>query len=155
MKTIKGDIITLAEQGKFDIVIHGCNCFCTFGSGLAAQIKEAWPEVYEADKRTKNGDVMKLGTAIVVPIRTNNRTFTVMNAYTQYEWSNACRKTEYSAIISVFKRLYEFCKTFDVEYRIGIPKIGSGYGRGDWNIISGIIQECLGELDYTIVEYDG
>ena len=31
MKYIDGDLFKLAEQGEFDIVIHGANCFCTMG----------------------------------------------------------------------------------------------------------------------------
>jgi O-acetyl-ADP-ribose deacetylase (regulator of RNase III) len=31
MKVIKGDLIQLAKDGKFDLIVHGCNCFCTMG----------------------------------------------------------------------------------------------------------------------------
>jgi len=37
MKIIKGDLIELIKKGYFDVVIHGCNCFCTMGSGFAKQ----------------------------------------------------------------------------------------------------------------------
>ena len=35
MKVVKGNIFDLAEQGEFDVVVHGCNCFCTMGKGIA------------------------------------------------------------------------------------------------------------------------
>lgn len=35
---IWGDFIQLALQGKFDVIGHGCNCFCTMGAGIALQM---------------------------------------------------------------------------------------------------------------------
>lgn len=34
LKHIKGNLIDLAEEGEFDIIIHGCNCQNTMGSVL-------------------------------------------------------------------------------------------------------------------------
>ena len=31
MKTIQGDLIVLALEGRFEVIIHGCNCHCTMG----------------------------------------------------------------------------------------------------------------------------
>ena len=39
---IKGDIIKEALSGKYDVVGHGCNCFCVMGAGLAPQMAEAF-----------------------------------------------------------------------------------------------------------------
>lgn len=33
MKYILGDLIQLADHGHFDIIVHGCNAFCTMGGG--------------------------------------------------------------------------------------------------------------------------
>jgi O-acetyl-ADP-ribose deacetylase (regulator of RNase III) len=38
MKEIEGDLIDLAKRGHFDVVTHGCNCFCTMGAGIAPQM---------------------------------------------------------------------------------------------------------------------
>lgn len=35
---IEGDLISLALQGKFDVITHGCNCFCNMGAGIALQM---------------------------------------------------------------------------------------------------------------------
>lgn len=35
---IKGDLITLALEGKFDVICHGLNCFCNQGAGIALQM---------------------------------------------------------------------------------------------------------------------
>jgi hypothetical protein len=62
MKTVKGNLIELAEQGEFNIIVQGCNCFETMGSGIAREIKERYPAAYEADmKYSHAGDYDKLG----------------------------------------------------------------------------------------------
>ena len=42
MKYINGDIIKLALTGEYDVVAHGCNCFCRQKSGLAPQMVKAF-----------------------------------------------------------------------------------------------------------------
>ena len=39
---VDGDLIKLALSGKFDVIVHGCNCFCTMGAGIAPQMAEAF-----------------------------------------------------------------------------------------------------------------
>jgi O-acetyl-ADP-ribose deacetylase (regulator of RNase III) len=60
MKTIEGDLITLAQSGTFDVIIHGCNCYCTMGAGIAKSIKKIFPAAYRADANSEKGDRDKL-----------------------------------------------------------------------------------------------
>lgn len=39
---INGNLIELAKQGMFDVIAHGCNCFCTMGAGIAPQMARAF-----------------------------------------------------------------------------------------------------------------
>jgi O-acetyl-ADP-ribose deacetylase (regulator of RNase III) len=52
MKTTKGNLIHLAKAGHFDVIVHGCNCFCAMGKGIARSIKLEFPEAYAADCTT-------------------------------------------------------------------------------------------------------
>ena len=36
-----GDLIEAAKSGEINVFGHGCNCFCTMGSGIAPLIKES------------------------------------------------------------------------------------------------------------------
>ena len=92
MKTIKGNLITLAKNGEFDVIIHGCNCFCTMGAGIAKTIKEEFPEAYQADLATNNGDKSKLGEISVAKV--NEGALIVVNGYTQFNWKGRGRKAE-------------------------------------------------------------
>ena len=72
MDTLTGDLLTLALEGRFDVIVHGCNCHCQFGRGIAATIKSKFPEAYEADLRTPKSDRRKLGSISSSSLRTSS-----------------------------------------------------------------------------------
>ena len=165
MKIIKGDLIKLAEQGKFDIIIQGCNCFHTQSSGLAKQLATKYPQVLEADKKTEYGDPNKLGSYSFVKVEVSSENkFLVVNAYTQYKWSSSSDVFEYDAF-------QKFLNNFAIEfkelnfvlghkyqsYNIGFPQIGAGLAGGDWSRISKMIEkfseDVASHADVTVVEY--
>lgn len=150
MKIIKGDLIHLAKNGTFDVIIHGCNCFNNMGVGIAKQIKQEFPEAYNADLATKKGDKKKLGSYTTATIPKYNNLI-VINAYTQYHYGGGKNQiqADYAAIQNVFNLL-------KVKYsglKFGYPKIGAGHAKGDWNIISNIIDQEFFYQDHTLVEY--
>ena len=59
---IEGNLIKLATCGRFDIIIHGCNCFCNMNAGFAKSIKFNFPEAYLADAQTIKGKKKTLET---------------------------------------------------------------------------------------------
>jgi len=79
MKTIKGDLIDLALKGEFDLIVHGCNCFCTMGAGIAKTIKQKFPADYQADLETQKGDESKLGKISWAKIELETRSLIVVN----------------------------------------------------------------------------
>ena len=87
MKKLKGDLLAYALDGTFDVIVHGCNCYCTMGAGIAKSIKIQFPEACAADCTTTRGDKDKLGSYTSALIeRDENVRFTVVNAYTQFHW---------------------------------------------------------------------
>ena len=155
MKIVKGNLIRLALEGKFDVIVHGANCFRTMGKGVAKTIKQVFPEAYEVDKETHTGDPSKLGYFTCATVRKPKGAITIVNAYTQYTYNSKYgmdkQQVDYNAVEDVFKRIKEAFSG----YRIGYPKIGAGLASGDWGIISKIINETLEGEDHTLVEYDG
>jgi len=148
MKSIKGDLIHLAQEGQFDLIVHGCNCFCTMGAGIAKQIRSQFPQAWEADRATVSGDKSKLGSYSKACINTPSGRLHVINAYTQYNYSGDGVLVDYDAVAKVFSALK---KQFSGQ-RIGYPKIGAGLAGGDWKIISSIIDSALAEETHTLVE---
>ena len=140
MKIINGDLLQLAEQGIVDVLVHGANCFTTFGAGLARQIKDSYITAYMADCKTRKGDYNKLGnfTFAEVKSKTNeNIKFTIVNAYTQYSFSNGSDVFEYYAFKLILSKIARQFKG----KRIGFPNIGSGLARGNKEVITAMIQE--------------
>lgn len=147
MKAVKGNIFDLAEQGEFDVVVHGCNCFCTMGKGVAKEVKTRYPWVYEADLKTHKGDSDKLGTFSEAGVISKTGEFIIVNAYTQFHYWGAAVRVDYNALRSCFNKI----KTIYSGNRIAYPKIGAGLAGGDWSIISAIIDEELEGEDHTLV----
>ena len=121
-----GNLINLAEQGEFDIIVHGCNCFCTMGSGIAREIRERYPDAYEEDCKTQEGDVFKLGNFT----STHTGKFIIVNAYTQYSFNRGGDRRdvfEYESFSLILRKLaYAY-----PDRRFGFPYIGMGLAGGD------------------------
>ncbi len=151
MKRINGDLIKLALDGKFDIIVHGCNCFCAMGAGIARQIRQTFPKAYEADRETKSGDRGKLGKYSWALINNGNGPLVVINGYTQFHHTGNGVLADYKAVEELFTHL----RTDFPGKRFGYPKIGAGLARGDWDIISDIIDRTLTGQEHTLVEFNG
>lgn len=147
---MSGNLITLAKTGHFDVIAHGCNCFCTMGAGIAKGIKTSFPAAWEVDLKTKPGDRSKLGTCTSAVVSTTAGELTVVNAYTQFDWRGTGLKADYRAITTCM----DWIGSHYQGKRIGLPKIGAGLAGGDWNRIMDIIERSLGRHDLTIVEYE-
>ncbi|WP_246740069.1 macro domain-containing protein [Bradyrhizobium aeschynomenes] len=149
MKIIKGDLIKLALDGHFDVIVHGCNCQCTMGAGIAKSIKDIFPEAYAADLSTPKGSREKLGSISAATVTRAGQQITIVNGYTQFHWRGAGVLVEYAAVRTVMKQV----KLRFAERRIGYPRIGAGLAKGDWTLIAEIIDAELEEEDHTLVEY--
>jgi len=66
MKDVYGDLITMALDGEFDIIIQGCNCFNVFGHGLAKDIKEDSQMVIYPILKLKKEILINLGIILLV-----------------------------------------------------------------------------------------
>jgi O-acetyl-ADP-ribose deacetylase (regulator of RNase III) len=149
MKIVEGDLITFALEGQFDVIVHGCNCFCTMGAGIARVIQEEFPEAYAADLVTIKGDRNKLGNFSFATVKRNKHEITIVNGYTQFHFHGDSVLVDYDAVQSLFKKVKQ-------QYsgkRIGYPKIGAGLAGGDWERISRIIDQELAEENHSLVIY--
>jgi len=153
MTEINGDLLAYAKIRQFDLIVHGCNCFCTMGAGIAKQIKEQFPEAYAADCKTKKGDILKLGS--YSGCKAHRYDFKIINGYTQYHYGKNHmdgieKPVDYEAITLVMRKInYNF-----KGQTIGMPKIGAGLAGGDWNIIKPIIERELKDCKVVVVNYN-
>ncbi len=149
MNTIEGDLIALSLAGHFDVIVHGCNCFCTMGAGIARAIQDEFPEAYAADLVTIKGDRNKLGNFSFATVKRSGHEITILNGYTQFHFHGDSVLVDYDNVRELFAKV----KSQYAGKRIGYPKIGSGLAGGDWELVSGIIEEELAGEDHTLVLY--
>lgn len=148
MRQVRGNLITLAEQGHFDVIVHGCNCFHQMDAGIAKEIAKRYPGALLADKsQTKMGDRSKLGSLSYY----HTSQFVIVNAYTQYGYGWGNKHLDEDALRSCFNTIGHDWHS----KRIGYPLIGAGLAGGDWNVIAPIIDEQLEGLNHTLVIWDG
>ncbi|MGE0740414.1 MAG: macro domain-containing protein [Hyphomonadaceae bacterium] len=149
MKTVRGDLLQLALDGAFDVIVHGCNCQHTMGKGIALAIKQKFPEAYLADCATPKGG-SKMGSISVAEISKGATRFVVVNAYTQLHWRGPEAKVDYVALRQAMQKV----KLAFAGRRIGYPRIGAGLGGGNWDRIASIISEEFAGEDHTLVEFE-
>jgi O-acetyl-ADP-ribose deacetylase (regulator of RNase III) len=149
----KGNLLDMAENGNFDVIIQGCNCFNTMGGGIAREIAERYPIVASVDMETIKGDYNKLGNYTECDAGEKNR-FTVINAYTQYNMSKGTDVFEYPAFELILQKIcYKYGKL-----RIGLPYIGMGLAGGDKEVIMEQLEYFAAKVDerggsVTLVEF--
>lgn len=126
----KGDLLSV-ESG---IIAHGCNCQGVMGSGVAKLIKDRYPSAYRVYKYQEQTSGLKLGTVQIVNVRDM---LYVANLMTQEFYGRDGKQyVSYDAIDICFDKL--FARIGELKL-VNIPKIGSGLGGGDWEVISRII----------------
>lgn len=158
-KEIEGNLITMALNGAFDVIAHGCNCFCIMGAGLAPQMAKAFGcDKFELENEMYKGDINKLGAIDwaffqvseglvkkVTGIHVYN--LEVVNCYTQYQPG---ANIDYEALTLCLRKMnHEFQGA-----HIGLPQIGCGIAEGDWNTVNQIIQDELKDCNITVVIFN-
>lgn len=132
IKHAKGNLIDMAENGDFDVIVQGCNCFNIMGGGIAREIRERYPLCAEIDNLTEKGEYMKLGNWTEY----DQGTFLIINAYTQYNVSREEDVFEYSAFALILQKLEHAYG----DKRIGLPYIGMGLAGGKKEVIIPMIE---------------
>lgn len=144
MNRVKGDLVEAAKNGEVDYLLHGCNCFSTWGAGIALKLKIAFPDAYAADKYDYRSPIEKIGS--YSSFRTND--LTIVNLYTQFDIGTTCRKFEYGA----FKRALE---QFEADFylgdkTIGVPLIGCGLAGATEHLVLEILEDYNIEGDWVV-----
>ena len=153
IKHVKGDLL----NSDCDYICHQVNCQGRMGAGIAKQIRDRFPEVYEKYMKRYDDTIWRgysgehmLGSIDVVRLRNSDRF--VINMYSQADYGYG--KTRYTSYDAFEWALKEIKLEVPIGYTIGFPKnIGCGLGGGDWRIISILIESVLGD-DYDVYIYE-
>lgn len=140
--SINGCIIKAFKTNNYDALVHGCNCFCNMGAGLAKTIAKNYSSALKADQATNFGDKSKLGTYSF----TETKNGIIINAYTQFKYGGGRNNADLDAIKKVFEKINE-----DYSGKvICIPKIGAGLAGGNWKEIKKVINSVTPDVEIAV-----
>ena len=161
IKNVKGDLL----KTKADVICHQANCLGLMGAGIAKQIKEQYPEVferyYDLCKLHQENPEELLGQVQIC----NTVNYRVANIFSQCNVSGSERLTEYEAIREGIRNLFIYLyrnKDIKTNFRIAFPKnYGCGLGGGDWKVVEQIIiqevvyyaYKCNFNIELLFVEF--
>lgn len=167
IKYLVGDATDPCVGGGLRVIPHIVNNKGGFGSGFVLSLNKRWKEPKEVYKKWyskfKENDIEDekiLGLITIVPVASSEENpLYVVNMCSQngYKSAENPRPVSYSALIKCLHTLsiwlYErSLDGYTTKISIHMPKIGSGLGGGDFNIIEEIILGTIGE--YDIYVYD-
>ncbi len=126
------DILSVASG----IIGHQVNCQGVMGSGLARQIKDRYPVVYEKYAKLVNDTPDKSSLlGVIQPVRVSDDLF-VYNLFGQLRYGRDERHTDYEALRVIAQKLKER------QVQIHLPfGLGCGNGGGDWEVVSQIFSD--------------
>jgi O-acetyl-ADP-ribose deacetylase (regulator of RNase III) len=164
-RELHGDLIELAKKGKFDVVVHGCNCFNKMGAGIAVKFAEVFgADRFELEHPKYRGDKNKLGMIDCEELHLSSwdekyhreldenekalNSVYVVNAYTQYHYGKGLQ-LDYEALRLCLRKINDKFKSS----KIGLPQIGCGLAGGNWNVVKSIIKDELRDMDVEVIIY--
>lgn len=163
----EGDLIAESLEGNFDVISHGCNCFCTQKSGIAAPMSQTFhTNTFRMESGSWKGDYNKMGTIDYTVLLINpeqkqvcgilhreisdynpNRGYkelTVVNSYTQYRPGP---DGDYTALRLCMRKInHEFKGK-----KVGLPRIGCGLAGLNWENVKPIIKLELKDCEVTVL----
>lgn len=156
-----GDLLAGPER----VIVHGCNAQGVMRSGIAAQIRDVFPQAYTAYRQEYDrAGRLDLGATIWA----NCGEKFVINAITQeyYGRDSGRRYVSYEALRKAIRAINahaHFSKTVEALARstggplevVGMPLIGAGLANGSWRVIAGIIEEEATNFQPVVYLYDG
>lgn len=144
---VSGDLLNATHK----VILHGCNAMGVMGSGVARQIRNKWPNVYEVYALKHKTFGLNLGD--IIPVATLDGRI-VVNCITQKNYGrDGIQYADYDAIGTCMKKINDRVKEWEVS-EIAMPRIGAGLGGGDWSVIEYIIIRNAKNFIPVVYDFD-
>lgn len=147
IKIVEGNILDATE----DIIGHQVNCQGVMGAGLAKQIRNKYPNVYEGYKSKCNNNDKEniLGDCQIIVAEDGKF---IANLFGQYSYGTGITQTNYQALLAALLSLKGNAQYHD--HSVALPYgIGCGLAGGDWNIVHSMIQEVFKDFEVTLYKF--
>lgn len=139
IKVVKGNLL----YAPVDVIGHQVNCKGVMGAGIAKQLRNKYPRLFNEYKKYLATHPRPLGT---VSYHAVNGKPIVANIFGQDGYGRRGRHTDYKALENA---LWDVAiKSYDNGLVVGLPYgIGCGLAGGSWDIVYKIIQDIFTEVD--------
>ena len=139
VEVVEGSNLLDVQQG---IICHQTNCVGVMGAGIARQIREKWPKVYDEYLKdcafAKSDPRRLLGHVQDIAIKPG---LVVANCYGQVQPGNGCM-TDYDAWNTILDKLKDLSNYFNLD--LHFPwMVGCGLAGGDWSIMQKKIEDAF------------
>lgn len=152
LKHVNGNLIT----GNFSIIVHQVNCKGVMGAGLAKQIRNIYPGVYDDYIRALRYENAGLGHVIFSyamcdPEKYDKSCRTIVSMLAQDGYGRDKRYTDYDAFKECLEVFRRYLESYDSTWTVAFPYgIGCGLAGGDWNIIEKMIKEFSEQVKQNV-----
>ena len=141
-----------------DIICHQVNCQGVMGSGVAKEVRERYPKVYEEYhtycESNKDYPARMLGVAQIVPIDEKGSRWLV-NCFGQNGYGyDGKQYTSVGALMEAFQEVYKFARMTGA--KVAMPyKIGCCRGGANWALVKKIIDVTFKDVDVELWKLEG
>ena len=143
----KGNMMTSSAEA----LVNTVNTVGVMGKGIALQFKEEFPKNFLTYKVACSSGELTPGKLLITRERNSNgEEKTIINFPTKLHWRNPSR---YEYITEGLAELVKAISEHNIK-SIAIPPLGCGNGGLDWNIVKGMIEEALKDVECEIYIYE-
>jgi O-acetyl-ADP-ribose deacetylase (regulator of RNase III) len=152
LRFVKGDIL----DAEYGIIGHQTNCMLVMGAGIAKQIRDRYPHVFEEYKNvmgTQFTEEQRLGKCQMTTAIPQK--LFVANLFGQFRCGGGrIQYTDYGALGMALRSLQRWrTEACPENFPVYLPHgIGCGLAGGDWSIVEGIIRDAI--PDAIIVKWN-
>lgn len=153
IRYVHGDLLQAEER----YIVHGCNAQGVMGSGVAALLRAKEPRVFTEYRKTYTAQKNRLFLGQTIWVRSDQ--YTYINGITQEFFGRDPNVVyaDYDAIRKVMQMIDRYAVVFPAWKinAVAMPLLGAGLARGDWKIISDIIEANSLHFEPVVYLLDG
>ena len=143
----KGNMMTSSAEA----LVNTVNTVGVMGKGIALQFKEEFPKNFLTYKiACSSGELTPGKLLITKELNSSGEEKIIINFPTKLHWRNP---SKYEYITEGLKELVKAISKHNIK-SIAIPPLGCGNGGLDWNIVKGMIEEGLKDVECEIYIYE-
>lgn len=143
----KGNLMTSSAEA----LVNTVNTVGVMGKGIALQFKEEFPKNFATyAKACRSGELVPGKLLITKETNRAGEEKIIINFPTKLHWRNP---SKYEYITEGLAELVKAISEHKIK-SIAIPPLGCGNGGLDWNIVKGMIEEALKDVECEIYIYE-